>query len=89
MAPTEPPPPLPAVDFAGTPLNVGDCVAFILIFDNQPGLYGGRIALVGKDQVCVDSGTLHVVRGSRQKPTGKPERIRYATIIRRPDVETT
>ena len=74
-----------AVDYAGAPLHVGDRVAFILTFDSQPGLYTGRIALIGDDQVCVQSGSLYVVRGQRQKPTGKPERIRYSTIIRQPE----
>lgn len=87
MAPNTPPDPPPPVDFAGTPLHVGDRVAFIRTFDNQPALYNGSIALVGKEQVCVQSGNLHVVSGQRQKPAGKPECIRYETIIRRPETE--
>lgn len=83
MAADTPPP--SAVDFTGTPLSVGDRVAFILVFDSEPGLYSGRIALIGKDQVCVERGTLYVVRGQQWKPSGMPERIRYATIMRRPE----
>ena len=73
-----------AFDFAGSPLSVGDRVAFIIVFDGQPALFGGHIALIGKDQVCVEGSSLYVVRGKKWTPTGKPERLRYDTIIRRP-----
>lgn len=73
----------PAVDCFGVPLNVGDSVGFILVFGNDPGIYSGRIALIGDEQVCVQSGTLHLVRGEKGKPAGKPEQIRYSRIIRR------
>lgn len=78
-------PPPPAVDYAGTPLNVGDSVAFILTFDSRPALYSGSVALIKKDQVCVESGNLHVIKGVRWNPSGGPEGTRYATIIRKPD----
>ena len=83
---TDTPPPQ-AVDYAGTPLNIGDRVAVILvIFDTSPALYTGRIVLINTDQVCVDTGSLHVIRGQKWRPTGKPESMRYETLISNPNV---
>jgi hypothetical protein len=84
---TDTPPP-EAFDYAGTPLHVGDKVAFIAVIEHRPALYTGTIALIDKAQVCVKSGELRVIPGTKWTPNGQEERMRYATIMRKPDTGT-
>ncbi|MER6249326.1 hypothetical protein [Streptomyces griseorubiginosus] len=84
---TDTPPPQ-AFDYEGAPLNVGDRVAFIAVYDKRPALYTGTIALIDKAQVCVKTHQLRVIPGTKWTPHGQEERMRYETIMRKPDTGT-
>ncbi|MFC9429288.1 hypothetical protein [Streptomyces sp. NPDC056987] len=80
---------VPSWDFIGQPLTVGDSVAIASTGGPTPGrLFTGRIALIHKGQICVESGHLITLVGEQHIASGgQPAHIRYATVhrITKPD----
>lgn len=89
MAPSTPPQ-RPHVDYTNQPLDVGDHVAFITTdpLSGKPRLYTGRIALLGRTQVCLEFGGLRVHTGDLFQASGdKPERVYHEDLYRLPETE--
>lgn len=58
----------PSFDYAGTPLSVGQAVAFVAADTDRFGkhrLYDGTVVYIGEGQLVVESGNLCIMQGRR------------------------
>ena len=76
-----------AVDFLEQPLAQDDRIAFTSAEDER--LYVGTIRMVEGEQLIVHSGHLLIVEGDHLRANGgKPERIKFAQVVRLPSEDS-